>query len=40
MVRHFHGLGWTVDGLDDTMRTDFFGPPGTRAGIKGSCFKT
>ena len=28
MVSHFHRLGWTVHGLDNNMRADFFGPPG------------
>jgi CDP-paratose 2-epimerase len=28
MVKHFHGLGWTVHGIDNNMRADFFGPQG------------
>ena len=28
MVRHFHGLGWQVHGVDNNMRADFFGPAG------------
>src|SRR5262245_32720607 len=28
MVAHFHGRGWTVDGIDNNMRADFFGPQG------------
>ncbi len=28
MVKHFHGLGWEVHGLDNNMRADFFGPQG------------
>lgn len=28
MVRHFHELGWSVHGVDNNMRADFFGPPG------------
>lgn len=28
MVAHFHDLGWTVHGLDNNMRADFFGPQG------------
>jgi CDP-paratose 2-epimerase len=28
MVKHFHGLGWDVHGLDNNMRADFFGPQG------------
>jgi CDP-paratose 2-epimerase len=28
MVRHFHGLGWQVHGIDNNMRADFFGPSG------------
>jgi CDP-paratose 2-epimerase len=28
MVRHFHGLGWAVHGVDNNMRADFFGPAG------------
>ena len=28
MVSHFHRLGWTVHGLDNNMRADFFGPQG------------
>ena len=28
MVAHFHRLGWTVHGLDNNMRADFFGPDG------------
>jgi len=28
MVRYFHGLGWTVHGIDNNMRADFFGPQG------------
>ena len=28
MVRHFHGLGWDVHGVDNNMRADFFGPEG------------
>jgi CDP-paratose 2-epimerase len=28
MVAHFHGQGWTVHGLDNNMRADFFGPQG------------
>ena len=28
MVKHFHGLGWKVHGLDNNMRADFFGPQG------------
>ncbi len=28
MVKHFHGLGWRVHGIDNNMRADFFGPQG------------
>ena len=28
MVKHFHGLGWEVHGVDNNMRADFFGPQG------------
>jgi len=28
MVKHFHGLGWKLHGLDNNMRADFFGPQG------------
>jgi CDP-paratose 2-epimerase len=28
MVRHFHESGWTVHGVDNNMRADFFGPQG------------
>lgn len=28
MVGHFHELGWEVQGVDNNMRADFFGPPG------------
>ncbi len=28
MVRHFHELGWSVHGVDNNMRADFFGPLG------------
>jgi len=28
MVKHFHGLGWGVHGIDNNMRGDFFGPQG------------
>jgi CDP-paratose 2-epimerase len=28
MARHFHRLGWDVDGIDNNMRADFFGPSG------------
>jgi CDP-paratose 2-epimerase len=28
MVNHFHGLGWTVHGVDNNMRADFFGSQG------------
>lgn len=28
MVKHFHGLGWIVHGVDNNMRADFFGPQG------------
>jgi CDP-paratose 2-epimerase len=28
MVKHFHGLGWRVHGVDNNMRADFFGPQG------------
>jgi len=28
MVKHFHGLGWTVHGIDNNMRADFLGPQG------------
>jgi CDP-paratose 2-epimerase len=28
MVKHFHGLGWSVHGVDNNMRADFFGPQG------------
>ena len=28
MVRHFHGLGWRVHGVDNNMRADFFGEQG------------
>jgi len=28
MVSHFHGLGWTVHGVDNNMRAEFFGPQG------------
>jgi CDP-paratose 2-epimerase len=28
MVKHFHGLGWQVHGVDNNMRADFFGPQG------------
>jgi CDP-paratose 2-epimerase len=28
MVEHFHELGWTVHGVDNNMRADFFGPAG------------
>jgi CDP-paratose 2-epimerase len=28
MVKHFHGLGWRVHGIDNNMRGDFFGPQG------------
>jgi CDP-paratose 2-epimerase len=28
MVKHFHGLGWRVEGIDNNMRADFFGPQG------------
>jgi len=27
-VRHFSALGWTVHGIDNNMRADFFGPDG------------
>ena len=27
-VRHFSSLGWTVHGIDNNMRADFFGPDG------------
>jgi CDP-paratose 2-epimerase len=28
MVKHFHKLGWTIHGVDNNMRADFFGPEG------------
>jgi CDP-paratose 2-epimerase len=28
MVRHFHGIGWEVHGMDNNMRADFFGVQG------------
>jgi CDP-paratose 2-epimerase len=28
MVKHFHGLGWQVHGVDNNMRADFFGSQG------------
>jgi len=28
MVSHFHRLGWTVHGVDNNMRAEFFGPQG------------
>ena len=28
MVKHFHGLGWKVHGVDNNMRADFFGSEG------------
>ncbi len=28
MVKHFHALGWSVHGVDNNMRADFFGPQG------------
>jgi CDP-paratose 2-epimerase len=28
MVSHFHGLGWTVHGIDNNMRAEFFGTQG------------
>jgi CDP-paratose 2-epimerase len=28
MVSHFHGLGWSVHGVDNNMRADFFGAQG------------
>ena len=28
MVTHFHGLGWSVHGVDNNMRANFFGPEG------------
>jgi CDP-paratose 2-epimerase len=28
MVKHFHGLGWRVHGIDNNMRAEFFGPQG------------
>jgi CDP-paratose 2-epimerase len=28
MVKHFHGAGWTVHGVDNNMRADFFGAQG------------
>jgi CDP-paratose 2-epimerase len=28
IVRHFHGMGWHVHGVDNNMRADFFGPQG------------
>lgn len=28
VVSHFHRLGWQVDGVDNNMRADFFGPQG------------
>lgn len=28
MVRYFHTLGWSVHGVDNNMRADFFGPQG------------
>jgi CDP-paratose 2-epimerase len=28
MVKHFHGLGWELHGVDNNMRADFFGPQG------------
>jgi len=28
MVKHFHNLGWSVHGIDNNMRADFFGPAG------------
>ena len=28
MVKHFHGLGWQVHGVDNNMRAAFFGPQG------------
>lgn len=28
IVRHFHDLGWEIDGVDNNMRADFFGPQG------------
>src|SRR5262245_52886849 len=28
MVAHFHDLGWKVEGIDNNMRADFFGPDG------------
>jgi CDP-paratose 2-epimerase len=28
MVSHFHGLGWTVHGIDNNMRAEFFGAQG------------
>ena len=31
MVNHFHGLGWTVHGVDNNMRADFFGSHGDHA---------
>lgn len=28
MVKHFHGQGWQVHGVDNNLRADFFGPEG------------
>jgi CDP-paratose 2-epimerase len=28
MVKHFHGAGWSIHGVDNNMRADFFGPQG------------
>lgn len=28
MVRHFYHLGWTIHGIDNNMRAEFFGPSG------------
>jgi CDP-paratose 2-epimerase len=28
VVGHFHGRGWTVHGVDNNLRAEFFGPPG------------
>jgi CDP-paratose 2-epimerase len=28
MIKHFHALGWTMHGVDNNMRADFFGSQG------------
>ena len=39
MVRHFHGLGWEVHGVDNNLRADFFGPQGDTRWQQGCLLK-